>query len=95
MFPRMAKVVSRMVWHFRAWRKLFPERVGISALGESYFPKGLEVLCLQYRLKLIFIYLKVAGDYFIVYIILLYILIFHVSFCLPVNLKYCIFAGEE
>ena len=24
-FPRLAKVVSRMVWHFRAWRKLFPE----------------------------------------------------------------------
>ena len=21
-FPRMAKVVSRMVWHFRAWQKL-------------------------------------------------------------------------
>ena len=30
-----------MVWHFRAWRKLFPERFGISALGESRFPKGL------------------------------------------------------
>ena len=39
--PRMAKVISRMVWHFRAWRKLFPERFGISALGESYFPNGL------------------------------------------------------
>ena len=26
---------------FRAWRKSFPERFGISALGESYFPKGL------------------------------------------------------
>ena len=24
-FPRLAKVVSRMVWHFRAWRKSFPE----------------------------------------------------------------------
>ena len=23
-FPRMAKVVSRMVCYFRAWRKLFP-----------------------------------------------------------------------
>jgi hypothetical protein len=21
-FPRLAKVVSRMVWHFRAWQKL-------------------------------------------------------------------------
>jgi len=40
-FPRLAKVISRKVWHFRAWRKLFPEWFGISALGESYFPKGL------------------------------------------------------
>ena len=23
-FPRSAKVVSRKVWHFRAWRKSFP-----------------------------------------------------------------------
>ena len=30
-----------MVWSFRAWRKSFPERFGISALGESRFPKGL------------------------------------------------------
>ena len=37
----MAKVVSRMVWYFRAWRKSFPERFGISAHGESHFPKGL------------------------------------------------------
>ena len=40
-FPRSAKVISRMVWHFRAWRKSFPEWFGISALGESRFPKGL------------------------------------------------------
>ena len=40
-FPRLAKVISRMVWRFRAWRKSFPERFGISALGESHFPKGL------------------------------------------------------
>ena len=40
-FPRLAKVISRMVWHFRAWRKSFPEWFGISALGESRFPKGL------------------------------------------------------
>ena len=40
-FPRLAKVVSRKVWHFRAWRKSFPERFGISALGESRFPNGL------------------------------------------------------
>ena len=40
-FPRLAKVISRVVWHFRGWRKSFPERFGISALGESHFPKGL------------------------------------------------------
>ena len=40
-FPRMAKVVSRMVWHFRAWRKSFSEWFGISALDESRFPSGL------------------------------------------------------
>jgi len=40
-FPRMAKVVFQRVWHFRAWRKSFPEGFGISALGESHFPKGL------------------------------------------------------
>ena len=38
---RMAKVVSRKVWHFRAWRKSFPEWFSISAHGESHFPKGL------------------------------------------------------
>ena len=40
-FPRSAKIVSRMVWHFRARRKSFPEWFGISALGESHFPNGL------------------------------------------------------
>ena len=40
-FPRSAKIISRKVWHFRAWRKSFPERFSISALGESHFPKGL------------------------------------------------------
>ena len=30
-----------MVRHFRAWRKSFPEWFGISAHGESHFPKGL------------------------------------------------------
>ncbi|WP_281625904.1 hypothetical protein [Segatella salivae] len=40
-FPRLAKVISRMVWHFRARRNSFPERFGISALGETHFPKGL------------------------------------------------------
>jgi len=37
----MAKVVSRKVWHFRAWRKLFPKWFDVSAHGESHFPKGL------------------------------------------------------
>ena len=41
MLPRLAKVVSRKVWHFRAWRKSFPEGFGISAHGKSRFPKGL------------------------------------------------------
>ena len=43
MLPRLAKVISRVVWHFRAWRKSFPEWFGISALGESRFPKGLRL----------------------------------------------------
>ena len=42
MFLRMAKVVSQMVWSFRAWRRSFSEWFGVSALGESRFPKGLE-----------------------------------------------------
>ena len=41
LFPRSAKVVSRIVCDFRAWRKPFPERFVISALGESHFPNGL------------------------------------------------------
>ena len=40
-FPRMAKVVSQMVWSFRAWRKSFPEWFGVSAHGESRFLNGL------------------------------------------------------
>ena len=40
-FPRMAKVTSRKVWHFRAWRKSFPEWFGVSAHGESRFPDDL------------------------------------------------------
>ena len=38
----MAKVISRMVWHFRGWRKLFPKWFGVPAPGESRFPNGLE-----------------------------------------------------
>ena len=30
-----------MVWHFRAWRKSFPEWFDVSAHGESRFPNGL------------------------------------------------------
>ena len=40
-FLCMAKVISRKVWHFRAWRESFPEWFGVSALGESHFPNGL------------------------------------------------------
>ena len=40
-YPRIAKVVSRIVWHFRVWRKSLPEWFGVSAHGESRFPKGL------------------------------------------------------
>nr|WP_196809774.1 hypothetical protein [Segatella salivae] len=40
----MAKVVSRMVWSFRAWRKSCPKWFGVSAHGESYFPNGLELV---------------------------------------------------
>ena len=37
----MAKVISRMVWSFRAWRKSFPKGFGVSAFSESYFPNSL------------------------------------------------------
>ena len=37
----MAKVISRKVWHFRAWRKSFPEWFDVSAHCESHFPNGL------------------------------------------------------
>ena len=40
-FPRRAKVISRVVCHFRAGRKSFSEWFGISAPGESRFPNGL------------------------------------------------------
>ena len=33
-----------MDWYFRAWRKSFPERFGVSAHGESYFSNGLELV---------------------------------------------------
>ena len=43
-FPRSAKVISQMVWCFRAWRKSFPKGFGVSAFSESYFPNGLELV---------------------------------------------------
>ena len=43
LFPRMAKVVSRKVWSFCAWRKSLPEWFGVSALDESRFPNGLKL----------------------------------------------------
>ena len=43
----MAKVISQKVWHFRARRKSFPKRFGISAHGESRFPKGLELVVVK------------------------------------------------
>ena len=41
MLAGLPQTVSQKVWHFRARRKSFPEGFGISALGESRFPKGL------------------------------------------------------
>ena len=46
-FPRLTKVISRMVWHFRTWRKSFPEWFGVSAHGESRFPNGLELVVVK------------------------------------------------
>ena len=48
-FPRSPKVISRKVWHFRAWRKSFPEWFGVSAYGESYLLKVWCLRILQWR----------------------------------------------
>ena len=40
----LLQIPQQKVWHFRAWRKLFPEWFVISALGESHFPNGLELV---------------------------------------------------
>ena len=40
-FAGLPQLPSRMVCYFRAWRKSFPEWFGVSACGESHFPKGL------------------------------------------------------
>ena len=42
-FPRMAKVIFRKVWHFRAWRKSFPEGFEAFATWRKVFPKAFEV----------------------------------------------------
>ena len=41
MLAGLPQIIPQKVWSFRAWRKSFPERFGISAVGESHFPKGL------------------------------------------------------
>ena len=40
-FSRFCTLQKDQKEDFRAWRKSFPERFGVSALGESRFPKGL------------------------------------------------------
>ena len=42
-FPHMAKVISRKVRHFRAWRKSFPEWFEAFATWRKVFSKGFEV----------------------------------------------------
>ena len=41
MLAGLPQIIPQKVWSFRAWRKSFPERFGISAVGESRFPSGL------------------------------------------------------
>ena len=41
LFPRMAKVISRKVWRFRAWRKSFPEWFDACGPPANYFLKVL------------------------------------------------------
>ena len=40
----LLQIPQQKVWRSRAWRKSFPERFGISAYVESYFPNGLAFL---------------------------------------------------
>ena len=40
-FAGLPQLIPQKVWHFRAWRKLFPKWFDVSAHGESHFPKGL------------------------------------------------------
>ena len=62
----MAKVISRVVWRFRAWRKSFPEWFGVSAHGESYFPNGLELVVAKiWKLKVQRNgYVRLLGHYY-------------------------------
>ena len=39
-FAGLPQITFRMVLHFRAWRKSFPEWFGVSAHGESHFLNG-------------------------------------------------------
>ena len=42
MLAGFPQIIPQKVWSFRAWRKSFPKRFGVSAHGESHFPNGLE-----------------------------------------------------
>ena len=42
MLAGFPQIIPQKVWSFRARRKSFPEWFGVSAHGESHFPKGLE-----------------------------------------------------
>jgi len=35
----LPQTIFKKVWHFRAWRKSFPEWFGVSAHGESHLLK--------------------------------------------------------
>ena len=37
----LLQISQQKVWRSRAWRESFPEWLGVSAHGESHFPKGL------------------------------------------------------
>ena len=39
-FPRLAKVISRMVWSFRAWRKSFHESLDNLTPKDVYLGQG-------------------------------------------------------
>ena len=43
----LPQITFLKVWHFRVWRKSFPEWFGVSAHGESRFPNGLELVVVK------------------------------------------------